>query len=299
MTNLPPPPGEFPPPVSDEAWELASAYLDNEVTPDERAHVEASPLLLSLVAQLQPNRDTLQAVAVPSAATREAAVAKALQTLDAPEAGTAASPPAISLDQVRAKRASRPNRWLAPLAAAAGIAVVVGLGATVLGKGSETKTASRTDSASSVAAAPATTVAAAATTKASGQATTTAAPDQANAPTTGAPAFTSVDSTVITTAKATPTTTARPTTAAATSVPPRPVQVDVALTAGELDELRRLVNNSQPFLPEACSAPADAPLAIATLLWRGEQATAFTDEGRTIVVVVSDAACVRSATASL
>lgn len=37
----------------ERSWEIASAYLDNEVTPDERAEVESDPGLLLLVEQLR------------------------------------------------------------------------------------------------------------------------------------------------------------------------------------------------------------------------------------------------------
>jgi trimeric autotransporter adhesin len=299
MNSLPPPPGELPPPVSDEAWELASAYLDNEVTPAERAQVEASPLLLLLVAQLAPNRETLrQAAPVSGREARDAALAEALRIFDVDAANTAPPSAVGSLDQARTQRKARSNRWFAPLAAAAGIAVVVGLGATVLGKGAEQK---QTSKVAPVNASPATTsaatTAALATKAADANATaaTTAAPKGSFAETTTAPAATTAAATASTT-------TTKPLATAGsgtTTVPAKPVQGDSAVSANEVDDLRRLVANSQPFLPEACSAPLEAPLAVATLVWRGEQATAFTNDQRTVVVVVIDATCARSATTSL
>jgi Putative zinc-finger len=312
MTDFPPPPGAFAPPVSDEAWELASAYLDNEVTPEERAQVEASPVLLSLVARLAPNREALLVAPVAADSMRDASIDQALQALDLDAAAPPAAAPVVSLDQARSQRTTKSNRWLAPLAAAAGIAVVVGLGATVLGRGGERKQSSSKEAATTVA--PVAKPVAAATTAApkagAAQQTTSAAPATTTIAT--APSADTTTAFVATTTAPTttaPTTTAPTTTApsptassaapAATPTTSRPVQSDVAITKSEIDELRRLVNSAQTFAAEACSAPSEAPLAVATLLWRGEQSTLFTNEARTVVVVVFDATCGRSATASL
>ena len=66
MTDLTPDPDD----------ELASAYLDDEVTADERARVEGDPVLQARVARLQAARDELVAAAIdfPSATARDATI---------------------------------------------------------------------------------------------------------------------------------------------------------------------------------------------------------------------------------
>lgn len=59
--------------------ELASAYLDDDATVEERALVEADAVLLARVEQLRSVRDALaEPVAVPTAEQRDAAIAAAL-----------------------------------------------------------------------------------------------------------------------------------------------------------------------------------------------------------------------------
>ena len=67
MTDLTPDPDD----------ELASAYLDDEVTADERARVEGDPVLQARVARLQAARDELVAAAIdfPSATARRRSAA--------------------------------------------------------------------------------------------------------------------------------------------------------------------------------------------------------------------------------
>ncbi len=62
--------------------ELASAYLDGDVTADERAQVDASPELLASVASLRGVATAIAAVAAPSAATRDAGIGSALAEFD-------------------------------------------------------------------------------------------------------------------------------------------------------------------------------------------------------------------------
>ena len=61
---------------------LASAYLDNEVTPDERAHVDADPELLAEVERLRTVRLVLADMEPPSITMREAHLAGALDAWD-------------------------------------------------------------------------------------------------------------------------------------------------------------------------------------------------------------------------
>ena len=62
--------------------ELASAYLDGDVTADERARVESSPELQSLVATFGRLRGVLADAPVVAAGTREAAFLAAFAQLD-------------------------------------------------------------------------------------------------------------------------------------------------------------------------------------------------------------------------
>ena len=71
--------------MNDDLTLLASAYLDGEATPDERARVEADPALLGEVERLRAVRVTLldaRWFEGPSDDVREAAIAAALGALD-------------------------------------------------------------------------------------------------------------------------------------------------------------------------------------------------------------------------
>lgn len=104
--------------MNDDDLELASAYLDDEVTDAERARVETSPELLQLVEQMRSVRDSVGATGPPSAATRDAAVAAALAAFDAQQ--IPAPPPNV----VPIERSGR-WRWRHGLGVAAAAVVVV------------------------------------------------------------------------------------------------------------------------------------------------------------------------------
>src|SRR4051794_14710743 len=97
--------------------ELASAYLDDEVTDDERARVEADPALRARVEELRSGRDRLAAAAVDgvSSAAREAAIHAALR-----------ASPLVDLAAERSRRRMR----IATIAAAI-VLVLGGLGALI------------------------------------------------------------------------------------------------------------------------------------------------------------------------
>ena len=159
---------------------LASAALDNEVTPDERAQVDASPSLTAEMATYATLRDHLGDVDVPAAA-RESAIDAALAVFDALQAGadtatdaataaaTAAAlapppapPPNANVVSLHARR-QRQYRWVGGIAAAAivavvGIAVVNGPGGGDDKKSSATLPVLRTEANDSTAKAAATTV---------------------------------------------------------------------------------------------------------------------------------------------
>jgi len=110
---------------SDAHYELASAYLDNEVTAAERAQVESTPEILALVGVL--SRLTAAHASVPAAGhgARESAIAAALAEFDSRKG----SSNVFSLSDRR--------RWPVRVLSAAAAAVVLGvIGITVLNSGS-------------------------------------------------------------------------------------------------------------------------------------------------------------------
>lgn len=117
--------------------ELASAYLDGDVTEVQRAQVEASPELSALVATMRDMRSQLSDVPPASAAAREAALAAMLAEFDAPSSGAdehvavaaaSVAPPSnvVSL----ASRRQWPKRVMS---AAAGLLVVGAVGVAIKG----------------------------------------------------------------------------------------------------------------------------------------------------------------------
>jgi hypothetical protein len=123
---------------------LVSAYLDGEVTPEERSQIEADPTLLTEVERLRQVRAVLGATTEPPPiSVREAHLAAALDVWDrmpetersgevTPSAGMdAAAAAAISTPTSLSSRRDRRSRrgstkWL--LGAAAGLAVIAGGG---------------------------------------------------------------------------------------------------------------------------------------------------------------------------
>ena len=125
-----------------ERDELASAYLDDAVSDEERARVDGDAELRSRVDELRRVRDALHASPVepPPNATREASIAAAL-----------AASPVIDLGAERARRRVR----IASVAAVAILLVgAVGLVLRLASDGSSTKTASTAAAASSSSSAP-------------------------------------------------------------------------------------------------------------------------------------------------
>jgi hypothetical protein len=102
--------------------ELVNAYLDGEVSADERVRVEADPALMAEVEQLRRLRTALADVAPPPEATRERAIAAALahfdEQADAPTAPSASS-------KVVPLAGRRATRWMKAVSAAAAAAVLV------------------------------------------------------------------------------------------------------------------------------------------------------------------------------
>ena len=101
-----------------EIDELASAYLDDAVTDEERARVDADPALRSRVDELRRARDALRGSTVEPAAAdaRDSAIARAL-----------AVSPVVDLQEERAARARRRVRVASIAAAAILIVGVAGM----------------------------------------------------------------------------------------------------------------------------------------------------------------------------
>lgn len=118
----------------DEAWALASAYVDDAVDGHERAIVDGDPELQALVAEIRGVRARLAEPLAPPAAARTSALAAALAlSVDSSDPARTDDPPHDTPDAptstVRSLDAHRRHRsrWLGGAAAAAVIAVVVGL----------------------------------------------------------------------------------------------------------------------------------------------------------------------------
>lgn len=146
--------------TDEELDELVSAYLDGEVTDEERARVEADPELASRVAALRSITARLAAPVDPPAA-RDRWIAAAVSSLPTPVA-------------------PRRPRWLAPASAVAAIAACFGLvvGMNQLGRGSSdsaTNSAGSSEAFAQADAAASATIGAAVDDK-SGQGTAAAAP---------------------------------------------------------------------------------------------------------------------------
>jgi hypothetical protein len=123
--------------------ELASAYLDGEVTAEERAVVEGDPALLIEVDRLRRLRDELAEARPAPAAARDAAIAAAMTVFD--------ESPGNVVDLAAARRRTR---WIQGLSAAAAVAIVAA-GAVVIA----TRNGDEGDVADENAAVPATTAA--------------------------------------------------------------------------------------------------------------------------------------------
>ena len=120
--------------MNDDLTSLASAYLDGEVTSEERALVESDPSAASAVERLRRIRVMLGDAETPAISTREQHLAAALDAWDrllpAERAGvdSAAAAGAASVTSARSfndRRRKRSTYWLNG-AAAAMVAVLVG-----------------------------------------------------------------------------------------------------------------------------------------------------------------------------
>jgi hypothetical protein len=181
---------------------LASAYLDGEATPDERARVEADPTLLADVDRLRAVSRLLQDTEPAPISVREQHLAAALSAWDRlPDAERLGSDRAALTTSLDERRRARANRWL--LGAAAALVMVLA-GGLVL------QTAHRDDTDDSFASEASAEVRSASTTAAAAESgpapqpqaataaepqdgSSTALPDGAESPETGSVATGSLD----------------------------------------------------------------------------------------------------------
>lgn len=119
-------------PLTDEDL---SAYLDNEVTPEVRARIEADPQALGQVQDLVAARDAVAAsrpAPLPSHVV-DAMVARALDSFDSSGAASSEQPdsaplaPPSSIARARRGRASRSATWMVAAAVVALVAIGSGL----------------------------------------------------------------------------------------------------------------------------------------------------------------------------
>lgn len=132
--------------------ELASAYLDGEASADERARVESSAVLRSMVDSFARIRDELADAPPAPTAARDAAFAAAFAAFDARTgsettaatvAPAAAAAPAVAPVIPLSPR----RRWAGPLLSAAAAVLLVGVvGVALINRGgSDSKSSSATD----------------------------------------------------------------------------------------------------------------------------------------------------------
>jgi hypothetical protein len=103
--------------------ELASAFLDNELEPDQRAAVAADPDLMATVQTYTRLRNTVGDVPPASVSNRAAALSAALAEFDAAHAQAATAAPVSALAMFRRRRAQYAYR-IVGVAAAALVGVV-------------------------------------------------------------------------------------------------------------------------------------------------------------------------------
>ncbi len=166
--------------------ELASAYLDDEVTPDERALAESDPVVMARVAEFRSLNDQFGADLTADfpavAATQDDMIARALGLFDTRadaevSADPPANPPLAPVVPLATPRRRRTIPWtsMAVAAAALGGLVFVGRAISTSGSDSATESAGGADPAAATIAAAAPDLASASQERISDAAATTAA----------------------------------------------------------------------------------------------------------------------------
>jgi hypothetical protein len=152
--------------MNDDPTFLASAYLDGDVTDDERARVEADPALLAEVDRLRAVRLILGDIEPPPISVREAQLAEALATWDrlpdaertgarrdvtpsGIDAAAVAGAAAVTAPTpLRDRRRTRSSRWLVGAAAAMVLVLAGGVALQLASNGDEGSTADDAESTS-------------------------------------------------------------------------------------------------------------------------------------------------------
>jgi hypothetical protein len=134
-----------PTPLSDD--ELVSAYIDGELTADERARVESDPDLLAILRLMNPVVAATRAPVAPLSPDASARlIGRALDAIstEAPETADAAMAPVVDLTARRARR----NQMLTRVGAVAAGVLVVALAGAAIRAGTDSSTSDETASVS-------------------------------------------------------------------------------------------------------------------------------------------------------
>jgi len=116
--------------MNDDQYFLANAYLDGELTADERRFAEADPEVMTEVEQLRALQAELRDAPPPSAAARESAIDAALADFAADGAPTASTPRTETPPAAAIPLRPRPA-YAKYLGIAAAVVAVAGLGIIV------------------------------------------------------------------------------------------------------------------------------------------------------------------------
>ena len=119
--------------MNDDQRLLANAYLDGEVSAEERARAEADPEVVAEIARLRAVSEALRVTDEPDPQRRDAAIHAALDAFELRPAATIATTPELPVAPPVSLDARRRARWLRPLAAAAAVVVLIAGGVALLG----------------------------------------------------------------------------------------------------------------------------------------------------------------------
>ena len=119
--------------MNDDQRLLANAYLDGEVSAEERARAEADPEVVAEVDRLRAVAEALRVTDAPDPQRRDAAIDAALDAFELRPAATIATTPELPVAPPVSLDARRRARWLRPLAAAAAVVVLIAGGVALLG----------------------------------------------------------------------------------------------------------------------------------------------------------------------
>ena len=122
--------------------ELASAYLDDELDPAERATASADPEVMATVERFARVRSALSDVAPAEGTAKDHALATALAVFDTRDVAATAVAPVATVTSLQSRR--RTYRALTSVAAAVAI-LAIGVAAISGGRGNDSKSSSAVD----------------------------------------------------------------------------------------------------------------------------------------------------------